>query len=246
MSKLIKAEFYRITHSGTFFPLLLITGALPIVLAFLSTTNMEEVNFFTSLSVYSQGASYTVSALISVVMSAMISNMYHNRTYYYEIMNGERIYKIIFSKLTVYNGLSVVIVIIPAIIVLLVVWVKKGSGGMQDPLLSALLGTVLIINITSVTILMSMIIRHILACPIFLYTFNCLIFGVYLSLEVISSDSLKFLKKILGLLPQTQIMELAQPKYSASFIIKVTGSFIVLFTLLYTLTYLSYKKKNYK
>ena len=54
------------------------------------------------------------------------------------------------------------------------------------------------------------------------------------------------MEKIFGVFPQVQILNLAQLEYTNEYIASVIGSFIVIFALMYTLTYISYKKKNFR
>lgn len=245
MTKLIKAEFYRVTHSGIFLKIFILVGLFPLVLPFTATADMEEINLHSILLIYAQMGGLVMSELVGIMLSAMISNMYQNRTYYYEIMDGANTHHIILSKLIVYNCISTAVLIIPAIITFAIAGKCYPIGDLKQLWLTVILGSVIILNFTCLTIFISMLIRHSLGGPILVYTIGMLPTFVYMLFSELS-DKYKWVTDILSYIPQTQIMEFVKPEYETDFIVKVIGGFVVIFITLYALTYVSYKKKNFK
>ncbi|MBE6862375.1 MAG: hypothetical protein E7497_05700 [Ruminococcus sp.] len=248
MNKLIKAEYYRSLRSGIYFPIFVICGIFALLFPFLmGETDSETDNLYYHLMNYSQGSGILIVAYVGIILSAMIGNMYQNRTYYYEIMNGSNTHHIILSKLVVYGSYAFAVIIIPAIIYHVIIGVDKGTGGMESPCLAAVLGTIIILNIIFFTVFVTMLIRHVIAGAILMYSYSM---GVTMVYMFVSDEALcenaKTMEKIFGIFPQVQILNLAQLEYTGGYIATVIGSFIVIFALMYTLTYISYKKKNFR
>lgn len=219
MCKLIKAEFYRLTRSGIFFIILILGSIIPILVPLINMNMIETESLFAYVSIYCETASFFVSAFLGVIISATLCNMYQNRTYYYEIMNGESTHKIILSKLAVYNILSVVLTIIPAIVFLAVLGADVPVGPMENVGLTIFLGCITVFNVTCTTIYISMLIRHILGAPMLFYMSNMLImtvsmFTIEMDYDGESSKSIKTINKVLEFFPSIQITKLAQPEYS--------------------------------
>ncbi|MBE6840226.1 MAG: hypothetical protein E7506_03095 [Ruminococcus sp.] len=248
MSKLIKAEFYRVSHSGIFLKILIVFGLLPTVMPFLSLADMEQKNLYQFLIFYSEFSGVIITGYFGIVVSAMASNLYYNRMHYYEIMDGANTHHIILSKLIVYNVFSIAVLIIPPVIVYSIVGNKYGIGEMKELWLTVLLGIVIILNITCIIVFISMIIRHILAAPILIYTLSMLpLFAYMMIIETADMTGVsKFIVKAMRCIPTIQITEFVKADYSTGFVATVIGSFVVFFVGLYTLTYISYKKKNFR
>ncbi len=248
MNKLIKAEYYRSLRSGIYFPIFVICGIFALLFpSLMGEVDPEMDNLFYHLMNYSQGSGIMIVAYAGIIISAMIGNMYQNRTYYYEIMNGSDTHHIILSKLAVYGSYSLVVLIIPAIIYHSIIGADKGTGGMESPWLAAVLGTIIILNIIFFTVFVSMLIRHVIAGAILMYTYSMGITMVYMFVsDEALCDNVETMEKIFGVFPQVQILNLAQLEYTNEYIASVIGSFIVIFALMYTLTYISYKKKNFR
>ncbi len=246
MNKLIKAEFYRTTHSGVYFMIFLIVGIFSIVCPFIFTEELSERNLYSYLTNFSAVSGMMLVDFMGIIMSVMLGNMYQNRTYYYEIMSGAKTHRIILSKLTVYNALSFAVVLLPAVAVFGIITAKTGTGGMETPWLTAILATVIILNITCFNVLLTMLIRHMIIGAIAIYSYSMLVTICYMIFsEGIGSKVPKIAERILNFFPQVQIFNIAQLKYSPEFIFYVIASFIVTFAVLYILVYLSYKRKKF-
>ena len=245
MNKLIKAEFYRVSHSGIFLKIFIIMGLFPLLMVFVSLSDLDEINMFSVLTTYSQGGGFLISGYVGIILSAMISNMYQNRTYYYEIMDGASTHHIILSKIIVYDIISAAVLIIPTILTFIVMGNSYPMGGLEEIGTTVFLGILIIMNIVNCTIFITMLIRHILGGPVLNYTLGIFPMMIYLTLPQLI-DNHKKITDVLSFLPYTQITEFVKPEYENSFIFKVVGTFVVCFAVLYALTYASYKKKNFK
>lgn len=246
MNKLVRAEFYRTTHSGIYFMIFVIVGVFSMVCPFIFTEGLSERNLYSYLTNFSAVSGMMLVDFMGIIMSVMLGNMYQNRTYYYEIMNGTGTRRIIFSKLIVYNALSFAVLLIPAISVFSIITAKTGTGGMENPWLTAILAAVIIMNITCFNVLATMIIRHMIIGAIAVYSYSMAVTISYMVFsEGLGSNMPKAAERIFNLFPQVQIFNLAQLKYPAEFIVSVIASFIVTFAVFYALAYISYKRKRF-
>lgn len=248
MNKLIKAEYYRSMRSGIYFPIFVIFGLGSLFMpSLMGGLEGDMDNLYFHLMNYSQGAGLMLVSYVCIVMAAMLGNMYQNRTYYYEIMNGESTHNIILSKLAVYGSYAFAVLIVPAVIYHVIIGVDRGTGGMKSPWLAAVLGTVIMLNVAFFTVFLAMLVRHLVAGVIVMYTYSMgVTMGYMMFTEMGAPEANEKIERIFNLFPQVQILNLAQLEYKREYIVSVIGSLIVTFALMYTLTYISYKRKNFR
>ena len=177
----------------------------------------------------------------------MIGKLYSDRFHYYEIMDGANTHHIILSKLIVYNIYSLVIVVVPAAVSYTAVAVNYGTGGIEKPWLPILLLTIIIMNATSLVLLLSMIIRRAIIGAVISYCYAMIIIMLYMFYDAeITGVSNKFTGFLFDTSPYIQITKLGYDYTSAEYIAMVAGSFVVTVSLLYTLTYISHRRKNFR
>ena len=112
MTNLIKAEFYRIRHSSHL--LLLIIGACisGVFISFLNETTIVTRQTLATIA--------PVGMIISLMtIGVCIGKHYHNRTAFYEIMDGTSAHSIILSRICVYMPLIVGFYFIPVSVFLM-------------------------------------------------------------------------------------------------------------------------------
>ena len=251
MNKLIKAEFYRSLRSGIYLPIYALMSLFMVYMTFLTYGESAVVDgdgyeLLAFLASYSESGVMVLGEVVSIIISFMIGKLYSDRFHYYEIMDGANTHHIILSKLIVYNIYSFVIIVIPAAVSYTAVAVSYGTGGMEKPWLPILLLTIIISNATSMILLLSMIIRRAIIGAVVSYTYSMMVIILYLFYDAeISGVRNKFTGFLLEIFPCVQITKLCFDYTSSDYIIKVVASFIVTIVL-YTLTYISHKRKNFR
>ena len=112
MTNLIKAEFYRIRHSSH---LLLLTIGVCIFGAFMSFLNETTIVTRHTLATIAP-----IGMIISMMTAGVcIGKHYHNRTAFYEIMDGVSAHRIILSRICVYMPLIACFYFIPVSVFLM-------------------------------------------------------------------------------------------------------------------------------
>lgn len=114
MFNYIKAELYRITRGRSVISWI---GYISIDLLLIFATFINDLSAPTYQTV---AASFpTISAIISIIPGMMIGKHYGDRTAYYEIMDGSDIHKLICYRLLVYISVLTAVYFIPVSVVLL-------------------------------------------------------------------------------------------------------------------------------
>lgn len=251
MNKLIKAEFYRSMRSGIFLPIYVLMSLFTIYMTFLTYkagVDCEDgTELFWFLASYSETGAMVLSEVIGIIISLMIGKLYSDRFHYYEIMDGANTHHIILSKLIVYNIYSLVIVVVPAAVSYTAVAVNYGTGGIEKPWIPILLLTIIVIHATSLVLLISMIIRRAIIGVVISYCYAMITMMLYMFYDAeITGTRNKIAGFLFDTSPYIQITKLGYDYTSAKYIAMVAGSFVVTVSLLYTLTYISHRRKNFR
>ncbi|MGN0633713.1 MAG: hypothetical protein ACI4JW_07565 [Oscillospiraceae bacterium] len=244
MNKLIKSEIYRLTRSGIYFPLYVIITALIFPVSMLFPDELPMKNMMGYITYFAQTSGGMVLTYSMLFVAGMLGNMYSNRTYYYEIMDGQSTHKIIFSKLIVYNAMELGLFLVPACAVFAGIGMNLGFGDTKQLWLTVILGIFILLNITTTAVLITMLIRNLIGGVILNFT----LFGFISMFYMVFVDIFpsKAIEKIFSVFPLIQLTSLVQTEYTTKYIVTVIASFAVTFILLYSLTYLSYKRKNFR
>lgn len=243
MNRQIKAEWYRMIHSGHFFGFFLFISVLITGIPFIVNPDFAKQDLLENLSAYGEILPMVIGAVVCTFLAVLLSMRFNNRTAYYEIMDGARPASIIWSKLLVYCPLALALTAMQFGIFMLVIGLSNGVGTMKNPALFALLFLIVILHLFSVTVLMSLLAQHSIG--------SALPYARFLMLEELGAlilldsnpEKTDSISKLLNWLPMLQLQELVQPSYSNLFVVQVIVSFAVEFAVLYGITYMVYKKK---
>lgn len=244
MSKLIKAEWYRFTHSGIMFKVFIFMTFFSFLMHYINDPRFLEHTLCENMVSYSSVIGLVLCMFLGTLIAATLGMLYHNRTGNYEIMDGNTPSQIILSKLIVYISSCMVAVFLPMGIISVIVGMKNGIGeGLNLPLFYSMI-FVKVLHIASVAVLSTLILKSLLGAAIPYIRF--LIFEI-MGFEMIT----------MAFPSNTTIREIAQffPAYQVNYsLIQLTGdcgelvlkfilSFVVEIPLLYIVTYVGYKKK---
>ncbi len=244
MNKHLRAEWFRLVHSGRYFPLFLFISVLMPGVPFLTNPDFAEKNFLENLVSFTETLPMLIGAVTCTMIAVLLGNLYSNRTAYYEIMDGAGPAKIIFGKLLVYCPFALLLTALQFGIFFTCIGIKNGKGEMESPALCALLAAIVLLHLFSATVMMSLLAQHMLGTAIPYARFLILEQLVALFLLEANPDKTESIHKILDWLPSVQLQRLAQPSYSTLFILQVIASFVIEFAILYAITYTVYRKKR--
>ena len=125
MNRLMKAEWYRVRHSSGFMRWLVILCMICAALPLLEDIELLHGNLAENL----KGTDTISLACLMALFSALIvGGAYENKTAYYEVMAGNKIYQIVFSKVFVDAVLVSVSVFLSLGIYWLAIGVCNGIG----------------------------------------------------------------------------------------------------------------------
>lgn len=119
MISLIKAEWFRIKHSGNQLILLILVCLAALIITFVTGVIVDDVKSVLNFNMYGIFA-------CCIMSSNILNSYYNNRTAFYEIMDGRRISEIIFSKVAVYQFIILISYIIPFAILSLLLFDSIG------------------------------------------------------------------------------------------------------------------------
>ena len=245
MNKNIKAELFRLTHSGSIFRIYIVCGLLTAVLPVVILPDSMNQDLLTTVAEISEQLCMYIPLLIGTLIGIMASKYYHCRLYYYEIMDGAGIHRIILSKMAVYGIVSLA-VIIPSLVIFAIAGVRGGVGEMKSPLLFGLIYAVIVFHIVIKITLYSMLIRNLIGGSLIAYALaivEIMGFSLITELELMKTATAN---RLFQWVPSIQLMLIPQAEYSADYIIAVFGSLILGTAVLYSLVYTIYKKRLFR
>lgn len=250
MNRLVRAEFYRIGHTGFFLRALLLFFL--VLLFFPLVTDFE----FFSRTLADDRESIMMGILVCMmflpaVVSLFVAHGYMKKTAYYEVMAGRKSSHIIGSKL-ITEGLFLGTVYFIAVIGLgFVVVIKNGVGGVADLGPRFLMLFFVCLHLTVIGTLIGMTIKNYVACLVAYARFA----GLDMMISAILLPVLQ-MKGILGktacqrfqyCMINTQIETVCRSaEVSAEAVLFCVVSFFVEAIVWYVLVYVTMKKKWYK
>lgn len=247
MNRLIKAEMYRIRHAGLLKWMVLvclIMGILPMLvdLQWYEKTGSEFL--FRLSETISMGAVF-----VGIFISVSIGLNYHNKTAYYEIMEGHKISSIIFSRLILYGTLMTAGISLVVGGLLLIVGAGNGMGDATNICLRLVLSAVIIVHVCAVSVLLSVSVRNLLTAVVVVYLrFAVLdtIFGAILSMWAIQISGVNFAERVSDWFVFAQLQRVLSMDLSGHCIAAVFLSLILESTLWFALAYRGMKKKKFR
>ncbi len=101
MNRLMKAEWYRVTHSSKLIKWLLVLCVFCVALPLLANIEVIRGTLAESLMAAQSTLAIFMTGFLSVFSAVIVGIAYMNKTAYYEVMAGNKIYQIVFSKVLV-------------------------------------------------------------------------------------------------------------------------------------------------
>lgn len=128
MNRLMRAEWYRVRHSSKFMKWLAAVCAICVALPMLVDVTVLGKNLTENLNAAQLTMSVFIPSLLSVFAAAIVGIGYNNKTAYYEVMAGNKIYQILLSKVFVDAALIGVSVFASMGIYWIIIGYRNGIG----------------------------------------------------------------------------------------------------------------------
>lgn len=248
MNRLTRAEFFRFTHSGSVFRILLLCCLALFMFPLAQDMEFMSQNFADNLEDIS--ISFMMFTMfVPLVITIAVANNYTKKTAYYEVMAGNRIWSIIGSKLAVEGVLAGVIVFVAMTGLGVIVAVKNGMGEVEATGARMLLLFVICLHVTFVSVLIGMAVKNIVGAMVSYLRFTILEVLIEMLLpllevkQVLSGESCELVRKAFLM---NQIAGAFEPEITGSLAGWVIGSFVVEVMLWYGIVWYTMKKRLYK
>ena len=245
MTKLIKGELYRLTHTGHIFIYMVIASLFTLGIVILFNKDRFDMDAAYYSSLFAELGSAFQPVVIGVLIPVAVSRLYSNKTGYYEVMDGTGPALAILSKLIVYSLTAVVVYIMPVVIFISIIGIANGTGEIDFPMF-LLLYVVLTLRVTTASVMFTMIIKNGAA--------GFLCYARYQIFELVGLPmiALVFPKtqdavaEISKWLPMVQFSVLSNvEKFESEFVMNTLVGFAAETVLWFVLAYINYKNKRF-
>lgn len=247
MNNLIKAEWYRIIHTGILKYFIIVCCIFPVIII-MTDLNCYKMTISENMILFAQNAAMMAPLFLTIAISIPISQIYQNKLAYYEIMSGMKIRKIILSKVVIYNAIFVVGTAFTLVMYFGILGIINGVGDMSNIPLRFVLFIILIIHICTVSVLICMLVKHIIALAIVLLRF--MFFDSLMMLFIMPIDS-ELDIAVIGSQNSSdwfisgQMTKIFSADINSNMILMVIATTAFEIAVWYILTYISYKKKMF-
>lgn len=166
MNRLVKAEFYKFTHSGIMLSIWIAVSLFAMVLTFTFSNNPADFTAEEMILASSRIIPMLIPVFVSLMISTVIGLFYYKRVGDYEIMDGNSPHSIILSKISVYLPAALIIFFTPSVAATVIMGLKNGWGNLDGVAVYCVLTAVAYIHALTATILTSVIVKGIFGIPI--------------------------------------------------------------------------------
>lgn len=243
MNRLMKAEWLRVRKSSHF--TIWIIG-ICLLLNWMTVINVmpDAEKSGSSLLIMSLDTMFMlISAVLPALTACMVGIHFSNKTAYYEVMAGDKISHIIFSKLVVI-GLGV-----GALFGIVYVGIQAGFciaygvGEFDDLALRLALVVIIFLHLSLLGVVIGTALKHVIA-PVLGYMKVMMLDSIFmLVLSLIFEDSV--MEKISGWFITSQFSMICMHEISNTLVLQIIASAIIDVALWYVLSYIGYKHKTF-
>ena len=248
MCKLIRAEMYRLFHSGSYVRVMLLTALVMALMPLLVDFSLLDKNLAENMETFLLTGSMLIM-YVPFVSVFFVTAGYMKKTAYYEVMAGNKTAHIIGSKLLV-DGVGIgVITFILALILEAVVVIKNGTGGVPELPARVFLFFVICLHIMLLTVFVGLAVKHFAAAAVLFLRIQLLdmmpAFLVPMLAEKLEMSE-ETAVRILRLTLSQQIMDVFRADITSELVIITVGSLVAEAALWYGIAYVTMKKKMYR
>ncbi len=161
MTRLMRAEWYRFSHSGSVFRIYIATCLLSVAMSYINSPDILDMTLLDAFTAsVNNSAVLWLPMFVGCPIAVSIGNSYGNRTAFYEIMDGSDISRIILSKCAVYSLASLLFYVVPFTALMTVLAIKNGIGDISSMAVFIIMALLAVIRLFSCSVLWAMLTRH--------------------------------------------------------------------------------------
>lgn len=247
MNRLMRAEWYRVRHSSNLikwlFALCMICVALPV----LGDIGVLQRNLSENLMAAQIALTMFVVGFLLIFSAVIVGISYMNKTAYYEVMAGNKIYQIVFSKVFV----DAVLVSVSVFLFLGVYWavigICNGIGEIKRLPLRLCLLFLVFFHVCTIGILILTSVRQMIGAVLVYFRFVVAeMFVIFQVLEDVIPEQI--LEKVMDWFTMIKLNKLLSFEYEITnhLIFTVIAGILIESAFWFGITYMGMKKKLYK
>lgn len=244
MNRLMKAESYRLLNSGHLMAISIVVNLCIVGMQFCLVPEILDHNFSEALPMLNEGFLFVV-LLLGLLLTFVSAMGYQNKTAYYEIMSGHKISHMIGSKVIVDTIMITGMLIVFFGIAFSVIALKNGIGDMEDIPLRMFLAVIVLLHVAMITVLSSTMLRS-LASVAFAYIRIGMLESLLYGLATELLTDVETLQKVSKWLFFGQFQTILSGTINKDIILPIILSAIIECGVLYSIAYITMKKKLYR
>ena len=249
MNRLVRAEGYRLLHSGIYLRSMLLFCLLLSLFPLLTDFSLRDKSLAENMGTFSLNGVMLIW-VVPLIVTVFVANGYLKKTAYYEVMAGNKNFGIIGSKLVVDGFFMGIICFVFTIWLGVTVAVKNGIGAVEEIPLRLMLLFVICLHVTALAVLIGLAVKHPIAAAMVVYLrfqmFDLLfaeILPMFMERWALGEAVCVKLRRCTVI---RQITEVFGPEIGSEIVIATLGSFLVEILLWYGIVYFTMRKKWYK
>ncbi|MDE6608887.1 MAG: hypothetical protein K2K54_14225 [Lachnospiraceae bacterium] len=249
MNRLMRAEWYRVRHSSKLMKWLLVLCIICVVLPLCVDVGVLQGSLAENLMAAQLNMTVFMGCFLSVFSAVIVGIAYMNKTAYYEVMAGNKIYQIVFSKVFVDAVLVNVSVFLFLGIYWTVIGVRNGIGEIDRLPLRFCLLFLVFFHICTTGILIITSVRQMLGAVLVYIRFavaeTAVMFLTQMLEEHISEEMMARIADWFTMLKLTKIL-LSEYEITNHLIFAVIAGFLIESAFWFGISYIGMKKQLYK
>lgn len=249
MNRLMRAEWYRVRHSSKLIKWLFALCVICVALPMLMDIEVLQRSLAENLMAAQTGATIFAVGFLVIFSAVIVGIAYMNRTAYYEVMAGNKIYQIVFSKVFVDAVLVSVSVFLCLGIYWTVIGVCNGIGEIDRLPLRLCLLFLVFFQVCVTGILIATSVRHILGAVLAYFRFDVAETFIIALLPIFEEELPKnILTKIMDWFTMTKLTKILSFEYEITghLIFAVIAGLLIESAFWFGISYIGMKKKLYK
>lgn len=246
MNRLMKAEWYRARKSSGVIKWLFFITLVVLAIPFLDDMPDGKATASSYIFAFNEQACVFIPMFFSALAGAFVGIPFTNKTAMYEVMAGNKISRIINSKLCVIVPLVSLTVTCLFSLLLGVLGIANGSGSLDNLPLRILLLFIILLHVTMVGVLAVTAVRHAVGIVLAFLRFGMLEGIAITWISILFEDASETtLQKISGWFVSNQIFATTYDKIPDYMFTEAILGLVIEVVFWYILSYIGYKKKKF-
>lgn len=249
MNRLMRAEWYRVRHSSKLIKWLAVLCIICVALPLLADIEVLQRNLADNLMAAQTSVTIFMAAFLSIFSAVIVGIAYMNKTAYYEVMAGNKIYQIVFSKVLVDAVLVNGAVFLSLSVYWIMIGVHNGIGEIDRLPLRFFLLFLVLFHVCTGGILIVTAVRQILGAVLVYLRFavaeTLLLFVVQMFEERIPEQMTAKIAEWFTVIKLTKILSF-EYEITGHLVFTVFAGFLIESAVWFGISYIGMKKQIYK